>query len=58
MQVVSVTTMDGGNNLDMIPETVVLGGTFRAYSNTSFYQLLQRIKEVCSDSHFIIRFMY
>lgn len=58
MQVVSVTTMDGGNNLDMIPETVVLGGTFRAYSNTSFYQLLRRIKEVCSDSHFITRFMY
>lgn len=52
MQVVSVTTMDGGNNLDMIPDTVVLSGTFRAFSNTSFYQLLRRIEEVCNDSHF------
>lgn len=46
-QVVSVASFNGGNNLDMIPDTVVLGGTFRAFSNTSFYQLLQRIKEVC-----------
>ncbi len=45
-QVVSVTSFNGGNNLDMIPDTVVLGGTFRAFSNTSFYQLLQRIEEV------------
>ncbi|XP_024450074.1 IAA-amino acid hydrolase ILR1-like 6 isoform X2 [Populus trichocarpa] len=54
-QVVSVTTMDGGNNLDMIPETVVLGGTFRAYSNTSFYQLLQRIKEVIVEQASVFR---
>jgi len=30
----------------MIPDTVVLGGTFRAFSNTSFYQLLERIEQV------------
>lgn len=46
IQVVSVTSFNGGNNLDMIPDTVVLGGTFRAFSNTSFYELLRRIKEV------------
>lgn len=45
-QVVSVTTFDGGDNLDVIPESVVLQGTFRAFSNTSFYQLLRRIEEV------------
>ncbi|EXC01110.1 IAA-amino acid hydrolase ILR1-like 6 [Morus notabilis] len=45
-QVVSVTTFNGGSNLDEIPHTVVIGGTFRAFSNTSFYQLLQRIEEV------------
>ncbi|KAF2291418.1 hypothetical protein GH714_023879 [Hevea brasiliensis] len=54
-QVVSVTTMDGGNNLDMIPETVVLGGTFRAFSNASFYQLLRRIKEVIVEQASVFR---
>ncbi|MBA0789456.1 hypothetical protein Gotri_026880, partial [Gossypium trilobum] len=45
-QVVSVTSFNGGNNLNMIPDTVVIGGTFRAFSNASFYNLLQRIQEV------------
>ncbi|KAJ6685397.1 PEPTIDASE M20 FAMILY MEMBER [Salix purpurea] len=54
-QVVSVTTMDGGNNLDMIPETVVLGGTFRAYSSTGFYKLLQRIEEVIVEQASVFR---
>ncbi|KAJ6730486.1 PEPTIDASE M20 FAMILY MEMBER [Salix viminalis] len=54
-QVVSVTTMDGGSNLDMIPETVVLGGTFRAYSSTGFYKLLQRIEEVIVEQASVFR---
>ncbi|EEF48330.1 IAA-amino acid hydrolase ILR1-like 6 [Ricinus communis] len=54
-QVVSVTTMDGGNNVDMIPDTVVLGGTFRAFSNTSFYQLLRRINEVIVEQARVFR---
>ncbi|KAJ6412660.1 hypothetical protein OIU84_005662 [Salix udensis] len=54
-QVVSVTTMDGGNDLEMIPDTVVLGGTFRAFSNTSFYQLLQRIEEVIVEQASVLR---
>ncbi|PKA49992.1 IAA-amino acid hydrolase ILR1-like 6 [Apostasia shenzhenica] len=45
-QVVSVSTVNGGSNLDSVPESVTLGGTFRAFSNTSFYKLRQRIKEV------------
>ncbi|KAB1221075.1 IAA-amino acid hydrolase ILR1-like 6 [Morella rubra] len=54
-QVVSVTSFNGGNNLDMIPDTVVLGGTFRAFSNASFYQLLQRIAEVIVDQAYVYR---
>ncbi|XP_050236001.1 IAA-amino acid hydrolase ILR1-like 6 [Mercurialis annua] len=54
-QVVSVTTVDGGNNLDMIPNTVVLGGTFRAFSNASFYQLLRRINEVIVEQSRVFR---
>lgn len=46
IQVVSVTYFNGGDHLDMIPDAVVIGGTLRAFSNTSFYQLLQRIEEV------------
>ncbi|KAK9270640.1 hypothetical protein L1049_026222 [Liquidambar formosana] len=54
-QVVSVTSFNGGNNLDMIPDTVVLGGTFRAFSNTSFYQLLRRIEEVITEQASVFR---
>lgn len=50
-QVVSVTAFNGGDDLGMIPNTVVLGGTLRAFSNTSFYRLLQRIEEVCHQTH-------
>ncbi|KAK4377985.1 hypothetical protein RND71_004281 [Anisodus tanguticus] len=45
-QVVSVTSFNAGDNLDVIPETVTLSGTFRAFSRTNFYQLLKRIREV------------
>ncbi|KAF8404078.1 hypothetical protein HHK36_008955 [Tetracentron sinense] len=54
-QVVSVASFNGGGNLDMIPETVVLGGTFRAFSNTSFYQLRQRIEEVIVEQVSVYR---
>ncbi|KAK3041389.1 hypothetical protein RJ639_001587 [Escallonia herrerae] len=54
-QVISVTSFNGGNNLDMIPDTVVLKGTFRAFSNTSFYQILQRIEEVIVEQASVFR---
>ncbi|KAK5824308.1 IAA-amino acid hydrolase ILR1-like 6 [Gossypium arboreum] len=54
-QVVSVTSFNGGNNLDMIPETVVIGGTFRAFSNANFYNLLQRIEEVIVEQANVFR---
>ncbi|XP_059631801.1 IAA-amino acid hydrolase ILR1-like 6 [Cornus florida] len=54
-QVVSVTSFNGGDNLDMVPDTIVLGGTFRAFSNTSFYQLLRRIEEVIVEQARVFR---
>ncbi|XP_022955832.1 IAA-amino acid hydrolase ILR1-like 6 [Cucurbita moschata] len=54
-QVVSVTWFNGGSNLDVIPDTVVIGGTFRAFSNSSFYQLLQRIEEVIVEQARVYR---
>ncbi|XP_008219626.1 PREDICTED: IAA-amino acid hydrolase ILR1-like 6 [Prunus mume] len=54
-QVVSVTAFNGGDDLGMIPNTVVLGGTLRAFSNTSFYRLLQRIEEVIVEQASVYR---
>ncbi|KAJ4700697.1 putative IAA-amino acid hydrolase ILR1 [Melia azedarach] len=54
-QVVSVTSFNGGNNLGDIPDRVVIGGTFRAFSNTSFYQLLKRIEEVIVEQTSVYR---
>lgn len=42
-QVVSVAQVNGTGDQ---PEPLVLGGTFRAFSNASFYQLRRRIEEV------------
>lgn len=41
-----MASFNGGYNLDMIPESASLGGTFRAFSNASFYQVRHRIEEV------------
>ncbi|KAI4307263.1 hypothetical protein L6164_030466 [Bauhinia variegata] len=54
-QVVSVTSFNGGNELDTLPDTVVLGGTFRAFSNTSFYQILERIEQVIVEQASVYR---
>ncbi|CAL1362385.1 unnamed protein product [Linum trigynum] len=44
-QVVSVTTVDASSTTSG-ESIVVLGGTFRAFSNATFYQLLHRIRQV------------
>lgn len=54
-QVVSVTSFNAGDNLDVIPETVILSGTFRAFSRTNFYQLLKRIREVFTEQASVFR---
>ncbi|KAH7835976.1 hypothetical protein Vadar_031630 [Vaccinium darrowii] len=54
-QVVSVTSFNGGDNLDVIPELVILGGTFRAFSNASINQLLKRIEQVIVEQARVFR---
>ena len=36
----------GGGAFNVIPDSVTIGGTFRAFSKESFAQLRQRIEEV------------
>ncbi|KAM7509631.1 hypothetical protein LguiA_020084 [Lonicera macranthoides] len=45
-QVVTVGKFHGGGAFNVIPDSVQLGGTFRAFSEESLMQLKQRIKEV------------
>ncbi|XP_031388047.1 IAA-amino acid hydrolase ILR1-like 4 isoform X2 [Punica granatum] len=45
-QVVTVAKFEGGEAFNVIPDSVTIGGTFRAFSKESFHQLRQRIEEV------------
>lgn len=45
-QVVTVAMFHGGGAFNVIPDSVTIGGTFRAFSKESFMQLKQRIEEV------------
>ncbi|XVF34968.1 hypothetical protein REPUB_Repub18cG0103900 [Reevesia pubescens] len=45
-QVVSIGKFQGGGAFNVIPDSVTIGGTFRAFSKESFAQLKQRIEEV------------
>ncbi|KAM6585245.1 hypothetical protein CsatB_012247 [Cannabis sativa] len=45
-QVVTVAKFQGGGAFNVIPDSVTIGGTFRAFTKKSFYQLKQRIEEV------------
>ncbi|XAR49966.1 hypothetical protein NMG60_11004158 [Bertholletia excelsa] len=45
-QVVTVAKFLGGGAFNVIPDSVIIGGTFRAFSKQSFMQLRQRIEEV------------
>ncbi|XAR53408.1 hypothetical protein NMG60_11021953 [Bertholletia excelsa] len=45
-QVVTVGKFQGGGAFNVIPDSVTIGGTFRAFSKKSFMQLKQRIGEV------------
>ncbi|EEF46313.1 IAA-amino acid hydrolase ILR1 precursor, putative [Ricinus communis] len=45
-QVVTVAKFQGGGAFNVIPDSVTIGGTFRAFSKESFKQLRQRIEEV------------
>ncbi|CAL4975770.1 unnamed protein product [Urochloa decumbens] len=45
-QVVTVGKFQGGGAFNVIPDSVTIGGTFRAFSKESINQLKQRIEEV------------
>jgi IAA-amino acid hydrolase len=45
-QVVTVAKFQGGGAFNVIPDSVTIGGTFRAFSKESMMQLKQRIEEV------------
>lgn len=45
-QVVSVTTFEGGSAYNVIPDSVVIRGTFRAFTNEGLQMLKQRIMEI------------
>ncbi|XP_048129988.1 IAA-amino acid hydrolase ILR1-like 4 [Rhodamnia argentea] len=45
-QVVTVAKFQGGGAYNVIPDSVTIGGTFRAFSKESFTHLKQRIEEV------------
>ncbi|GMN50681.1 hypothetical protein TIFTF001_019840 [Ficus carica] len=45
-QVVTVAKFQGGGAFNVIPDSVTIGGTFRAFSKESFIQLKQRVEEV------------
>lgn len=45
-QVVTVAKFQGGGAFNVIPDSVTIGGTFRAFSRESLLQLKQRIEEV------------
>ncbi|XP_027167965.1 IAA-amino acid hydrolase ILR1-like 4 [Coffea eugenioides] len=45
-QVVTVGKFQGGGAFNVIPDSVTIGGTFRAFSKESLMQLRQRIEEV------------
>lgn len=52
-QVVSVTLVDGGNQFGIMPEDVVIAGTFRAFSD--MHKLLHRIEEVIKEQAKVFR---
>lgn len=54
-QVVSVTLFNGGDQSNTTPEEVIIGGTFRAFSNATFHQILRRIREVIVEQARVFR---
>ena len=46
LQVVTIGKFQGGGAFNVIPDSVTIGGTFRAFSKESFEKLKGRITEV------------
>eukprot|EP00252_Welwitschia_mirabilis_P027070 TRINITY_DN9152_c0_g1_i1.p1 TRINITY_DN9152_c0_g1~~TRINITY_DN9152_c0_g1_i1.p1 ORF type:complete len:486 (-),score=116.59 TRINITY_DN9152_c0_g1_i1:254-1711(-) len=54
-QVVTVALFNGGDAYNVIPDSVTIGGTFRAFSNESMHNLKKRIKEVIAGQSLVHR---
>ncbi|KAE8656995.1 IAA-amino acid hydrolase ILR1-like 1 [Hibiscus syriacus] len=54
-QVVTVTKFQGGGALSVIPDSVTIGGTIRAFSKESLVQLKRRIQEVIKGQAAVYR---
>ncbi|XP_047340482.1 IAA-amino acid hydrolase ILR1-like 4 [Impatiens glandulifera] len=54
-QVVTVAMFQGGNAMNVIPDYVTIGGTFRAFSKETFMQLKLRIEEVITRQASVLR---
>ncbi|MED6198711.1 IAA-amino acid hydrolase ILR1-like 4, variant 2 [Stylosanthes scabra] len=54
-QVVTVGKFQGGSAFNIIPDTVTIGGTFRAFSKEGFMQLRQRIEQVIIGQAAVLR---
>ncbi|KGN59844.1 IAA-amino acid hydrolase ILR1-like 4 [Cucumis sativus] len=54
-QVVTVAKFQGGGAFNVIPDSVTIGGTFRAFLKDSMVQLKQRIKEVITGQAIVHR---
>ena len=46
-QVVTIGNIQGGGAFNVIPDSVTIGGTFRAFLRESLTQLRHRIEQVC-----------
>ncbi|KAK2645482.1 hypothetical protein Ddye_020677 [Dipteronia dyeriana] len=53
--IVTVTKFQGGGAINVIPDSVSTGGTFRALLKESFAQLKQRIEEVITRQASVVR---
>ncbi|KAK6914786.1 Peptidase M20 [Dillenia turbinata] len=54
-QVVTVAKFQGGDAFNVIPDSVIIGGTFRAFLYESLRQLKQRIEEVITGQAAVFR---
>lgn len=54
LQVITVSKVHGGNAFNVIPDSITIGGTLRAF--TGFTQLQQRIKEVMRSKIVLLLF--
>ncbi|OIW04818.1 hypothetical protein TanjilG_13666 [Lupinus angustifolius] len=54
-QVVSIGSFQGGSAFNVIPDSVTIGGTFRAFSKESFMLLRQRIEQVITGQALVHR---